>query len=99
VLSDAAFSPYRRDALKEVLPLVDTHNVTTDKPITKALTSFAKDHKVDWIALASPADGEWSRWWRGSVVDSLLRQTDLPILTLSVDVEHRPPDMMTAVNS
>jgi len=83
--------------VKDVLPVVDAQIVTTDKPVATALASFAERRQVDLIALATHADGEWGRWLRGSVVDSLLRRTDLPILTLTIDTKHKRPEFLTVV--
>jgi nucleotide-binding universal stress UspA family protein len=76
---------------------VDAHVVTTDGPTAAAVTRFAARRKVDLIALATRSDGRWSRLWRGSVADSLLRSTDLPILVSGIDVERRRPDVTTVV--
>ena len=81
---------------KELIPIVVSRILTTDRPVTDVLRSFAQRQEVDLIAVATRADGIWTRWLRESIVDSLVRQTDVPILTLPVDLEHPSPEAATA---
>jgi nucleotide-binding universal stress UspA family protein len=82
---------------RDVVPVVDAQIVTTNKPVAAALASFAERRQFDLIAVATHADGEWRRWLRGSVIDSLLRSTDLPILTLTIDTEQKRPEVLGVV--
>jgi nucleotide-binding universal stress UspA family protein len=83
--------------LAEGLPSVDAQVFTSDRPVAEVLASSAKSRNVDLIALATHADDGWQRWLRGSVLDALIKRTDLPILTLSVDAAARRPAVVTAV--
>lgn len=71
--------------------------VTTDRPIAAALTSFAEGRKIDLIAIATRSDGGMTRLMRGSVTDRLIRRTDLPILLLGIDIEHKRTEVTTVV--
>jgi nucleotide-binding universal stress UspA family protein len=83
--------------LKASASAVDAHAMTTDQPLTSALTSFAEGRKVDLIALATRSDGGITRLLRGSITDKLIRRTDIPILQWNVDVEEGRPDVTTVV--
>lgn len=81
--------------VREVVPVVNAHVVTTDRPISTALTSFAEGRKVDLIAIATQSDSGMTRLLRGSITDRLIRQTDLPILSLGIDVKWNRPEVTT----
>jgi len=83
--------------LKRTFPLVDAQIVTSDRSIPRAIAYYAEQRKIDLIALAVPVDERIPRFLRRNVVDSLVRQTDLPILALGVDVEHQRPEVITVV--
>ncbi len=83
--------------LKRTLPVVDARIVTTDWAISRAITSYAEEHKMDLIALAAPVDERVPKFLRRNVVDALVRQTDLPILALGVDVAPKREEVTTVV--
>lgn len=83
--------------LKRTFLVVDAQIVTTDRSIPRAIASHAERRKIDLIALAAPIDERVPRFLRWNVVDSLVRQTDLPILALGIDVVHKRPDVITVV--
>lgn len=81
--------------LKRTIPIVSAHVMTTDRSLASAITSFAEQRHVDLIALATNSDGAWARLLRGSVAESLIRQTRLPLLLLRIDVEPQRPEITT----
>jgi nucleotide-binding universal stress UspA family protein len=81
--------------VREALPVVDAQVMTTDDDVAAALADMARRRHVDLIALATSADGGWRRWMRGSVLDSLLARTDLPILTGAVEAAKPRPEVVT----
>lgn len=64
------------------LPVIGASVVTTDQSVPMAIATYAKQRKVDMIALAASSNGALSDFWRGSLADALFRRTDLPILFL-----------------
>jgi nucleotide-binding universal stress UspA family protein len=64
---------------------VEAHVITTDRSPAQAIATFAAQHDVDLIALATRADAGLSRVMRGSIADALIRQTDIPVLVRNFD--------------
>jgi nucleotide-binding universal stress UspA family protein len=77
--------------------VVDAHLVTTERPLVRAVTSFAESRKADLIALATRSERGITRLLRGSLADRLIRRTDLPILLLGIDVERERAEVTTVV--
>jgi nucleotide-binding universal stress UspA family protein len=76
---------------------VDAQIVTTDRPLSSAIMSFAERGKVDLIALAARSECGTMRLPLGSIADKLIRRTDLPILLLGIDVERKRAEVTTVV--
>lgn len=85
------------DSIRPIAPNVDAYIVSKPGPIAQSLATFAAERHADVIALSSHADSGWTRLCRGSVIDSLIRQTELPILTQAVDTEQNRPEVTTVV--
>lgn len=85
--------------LQKTIPAVSAHVMTTDRFIASAIASFAQKRQVDLIALATHSDGGWARHWRGSIAESLIRQTRLPLLLMRIDVEPQRPEITTVFGS
>lgn len=83
--------------LEKAIPAVSAHVMTTDRSLASAIASFAERRKVDLIALATHSDGAWARLLRGSVAESLIRQTKLPLLLLRIDKEPQRPEITTVI--
>jgi len=76
---------------------VNAHVITTKQSIAAAVASFAKQRKVDVIAVATRSDGDWAQVVQGDMVDSLIRQTNLPLLVLGVDSRRKRAEATTIV--
>jgi nucleotide-binding universal stress UspA family protein len=72
-------------SLKSIVSSVDAHVITTDRSPAQAIATFAEQSNVDLIALATRADAGLSRLMRGSIADTLIRQTNLPVLVRKFD--------------
>ena len=53
-----------------------------DGPVPDALHAYAKRNKVDLIVMSSHGRGGIARLWLGSVTDSLVRRTTIPVLVV-----------------
>ena len=60
-------------------------------PVTDALIGYARRHSVDLIVMRSHARRGLARVWFGSVADSLIRKSGIPVLVV------RPPSVATAL--
>lgn len=69
--------------VKDCLPIVSAHVMSTDERVVPAILSFTKGRHVDLIAMTTQSDGGLSRLLRGSTVDELIRRTHAPILILA----------------
>lgn len=83
--------------LEKAFSAVSAHVMTTDRSLASAIASFAKQRKVDLIALATHSDGAWARLLRGSVAESLIRQTKLPLLLMRIEKEPQRPEITTVI--
>jgi len=83
--------------LKRTIPTVSAHVMTTERSAASAIISFAERRKVDLIALATHSDGAWARLLRGSVAESLIRQTRLPLLLKRIEIEPQRPEITTVI--
>lgn len=83
--------------LKRSIPAIAAHVMTTDRSVASAITSFAEPRKVDLVALATHSDGAWARLLRGSVAESLIRQTKLPLLLMRIESEPQRPEITTVL--
>lgn len=83
--------------LEKAIPSVSAYVMTTNRSLATAITSFAQQRKVDLIALATHSDGAWARLLRGSVADSLIRQTNLPLLLMRIAREPQRPEITTVI--
>jgi nucleotide-binding universal stress UspA family protein len=83
--------------VRKLVPAVEAQIVTTDRPLSSAVTSFAERRNVDLIALTTRSDRGLTRLLRGSIADKLIRRTDLPILFLGIDVERKRAEVTTVV--
>ena len=81
--------------VSKAVPVVAARVVTTDNAVRTAVASYAEQCRVDLIALAARSDGNWSDLLRGSIVDSLLRRTNLPILLLRPNLEYQREEVTT----
>lgn len=81
--------------LRENASFVEAHVITTDRSPAQAIATFAAQNHVDMIALATRADTGLSRLMRGSIADSLIRQTNLPVLVRNFDDRPRRNELTT----
>jgi len=73
-----------------------TVNVTASLqrgPVADALIGYAKRHRVDLIVMRSHARSGLARAWFGSVADTLIRESGIPVLVV------RQPSIATALES
>lgn len=68
---------------------VDVTATVEDGPIADALRGHALRHEVDLIVMATHARRGMARVWLGSVADTLIRETGIPVLIV------RPPSLAT----
>jgi nucleotide-binding universal stress UspA family protein len=68
---------------------VDVTTTVEEGPVADALRGHALRHKVDLIVMATHARGGLARVFLGSIADSLIRGTDIPVLVV------RPPSLAT----
>lgn len=64
-----------------------------EEPVVSAIDSYAAETFTDLIVLTTHGRGALSRLWLGSVADTLLRRTALPVLVvrphdLELDIDH-----------
>lgn len=81
------------------VPSIEAHVLTTDQPVARAVSTFAQRQNVDLVALSSCADRGLARWLRGSVADSLLSRTSVPVLLLGGAVEQARAALTTVVRA
>ena len=62
-----------------------------DDPIATALQTYAASHDVDLVVVTTHGRGAFSRFWLGSVADTLVRCAPMPILLLRP--RQTPPDL------
>jgi nucleotide-binding universal stress UspA family protein len=82
------------DALAQHLSNDGAVGVTTsilDDPIAGALQTYAVTYAVDLIVMTTHGRGAFSRFWLGSVADTLVRCAPMPILLLRPHAT--PPDL------
>ena len=62
-----------------------------DDPVAGALQTYAAAHDVDLVVMTTHGRGAFSRFWLGSVADTLVRCAPMPILLLRP--HQTPPDL------
>jgi nucleotide-binding universal stress UspA family protein len=62
-----------------------------DDPVAGALQTYAAAHDVDLVVMTTHGRGAFSRFWLGSVADTLVRCAPMPILLLRP--RETPPDL------
>jgi nucleotide-binding universal stress UspA family protein len=62
-----------------------------DDPVAGALQTYAAAHDVDLMVMTTHGCGAFSRFWLGSVADTLVRCAPMPILLLRS--QETPPDL------
>jgi nucleotide-binding universal stress UspA family protein len=62
-----------------------------DDPVAGALQTYAAAHDVDLVVMTTHGRGAFSRFWLGSVADTLVRCTPMPILLIRP--RETPPDL------
>jgi nucleotide-binding universal stress UspA family protein len=62
-----------------------------DDPIANALQTYALAHDIDLVVMTTHGRGAFSRFWLGSVADTLVRYAPMPILLLRP--QQTPPDL------
>ena len=67
-------------------PLVITTKLLDEEPIAEALHNYTVSTDIDLIIMTTHGRGALSRFWLGSVADSLVRRAGVPILLV------RPPE-------
>lgn len=72
---------------------VDVTATLLHGPVTDALIGYARRHRVDLIVMRSRARRGLARAWYGSVADSLIRKSGIPVLVV------RPPSVATALET
>jgi len=82
--------------LKDDLPVVSAHVMSTDERVVPAILSFTKGRHVDLIAMTTQSDAGLSRLLRGSTVDELIRRTHAPILILANEPQRKRVGVTTA---
>jgi nucleotide-binding universal stress UspA family protein len=65
-----------------------------DDPIADALRTYAAAHDIGLVVMTTHGRGAFSRFWLGSVTDSLVRCAPMPILL--VRPQETPPDLAQA---
>ena len=62
-----------------------------DDPIAGALQTYAATHAIDLVVMTTHGRGAFSRFWLGSVADTMLRCAPMPILLIRP--QETPPDL------
>jgi nucleotide-binding universal stress UspA family protein len=62
-----------------------------DDPVAGALQTYAAAHDVDLVVMTTHGRGAFSRFWLGSIADTLVRCAPMPILLLRP--HQTPPDL------
>lgn len=73
------------DALARRISSDGAVRITTavlDDPIAGALQSYAATHAIDLVVMTTHGRGAFSRFWLGSVADTLVRCAPMPILLI-----------------
>ena len=72
----------KKEIASIVPPNVEVESrVVVDDPVPAILTA-AKDDDVDWIVMGTHGRSGLSRFFLGSVTESVIRQTDRPVLAI-----------------
>lgn len=82
------------DDLARLLSTGGALRVTTavlDDPIANTLQSYAAAHDIGLVVMTTHGRGAFSRFWLGSVTDTLVRHAPMPILLLRPHAT--PPDL------
>jgi nucleotide-binding universal stress UspA family protein len=75
------------DRLKRTLSAVDTRILPVDGSIGSAVAEYAQKCLANWIAVGTHRDGGLRRLVRGSIADTIVRKTNLPVLMTGSDVD------------
>ncbi len=72
-----------KDDIKQLVPpTVPVHMIIVDDSPVPAILKIAKEEDVDWIVMGTHGRSGVPRLVLGSVTESVLRQTDRPVLTI-----------------
>lgn len=61
---------------------IDTTAARLPGRTTELLTEYATQHAIDLVVIATHALSGWSRLWHGSITDTLIKELQLPFLTI-----------------
>lgn len=61
---------------------LSTHSARLPGRTTEVLKDYATQHGADLVVIATHALSGWSRFWHGSITDSLIKELELPFLTV-----------------
>lgn len=67
-----------------------------DGPVSDALAGYVRRNDVDLIVISSHGRGGFARFSLGSVTDSLIRQTTVPVLVVKPAASYLNPQVRTA---
>ncbi|MEN9937870.1 MAG: hypothetical protein RLZZ387_4449 [Chloroflexota bacterium] len=84
-------------AARVAAPGVAVTTTVLDDPVVTALHGYALDNSVDLIVMTTHGRGAISRFWLGSVADTLVRRTTLPVLLERPRELARRPDQQRAI--
>lgn len=64
----------------------------TGRSVAEAVTNYALSRNVTKIVAGKPLRPRWQEWWRGSIIDQILRHSqDLDVYVISGKVEEERP--------
>ena len=75
------------DELGDVMPAGRPFRI-----VAELLNDYIQRHNINLIVMTTHGRGGLKRGWLGSVADSLIRDTHVPVLTVRPPSKHAPPD-------